>query len=274
MRYPAIFSLMLFVACTSAVSTSKQNDITTPADSIDVSPIKNVEEKQPQQIEVPPEIQYVENNTLITGNYRIWETADDPETLLNKGKWLDIHQDGPIFAITPLNYQKSNGYDDCAGIATKRIEASSGSLLLTNLAVITSKEIQPISLMNNKIWPNEKIDFDFLGNTYRLAGVGSIGSSEVFTDDDGHEEIFHEVSDYQLQLIDPKGQTTVLLSEESFQDTFMRIDFVGDLDGDNKPDFIISVPRNYEEERVLLILSTKMSNGKIVVYEASRQFDC
>lgn len=66
------------------------------------------------------------------------------------------------------------------------------------------------------------------------------------------------------------------MEQESFNDTFVEILFIGDIDRDGKPDFIFGTNRNYEEERVFLYLSSEAIEGKQIkkVSEIAVQFDC
>ncbi|MFC6096774.1 hypothetical protein ACFPVY_08955 [Flavobacterium qiangtangense] len=66
------------------------------------------------------------------------------------------------------------------------------------------------------------------------------------------------------------------MKEESFNDTFVELLFAGDIDNDGKLDFIFGANRNYEEERVILFLSSKAEKENVVkkVSEIAIQFDC
>ena len=131
-----------------------------------------------------------------------------------------------------------------------------------------------VNVSKELLWPGVKTKFTCHGVDYTLTGKGTINGTETYIDDTEQAYTFHNVGNYSLQLIDAQGKILTLVDEESFNDTFIKLLFVGDLDGDNFPDFIISAPRHYEEERTLLILSTDFSNGRVKAYEAARQFDC
>lgn len=110
--------------------------------------------------------------------------------------------------------------------------------------------------------------------TYALRAEGKILSSEVHVDGD-KQEVFKEVENYKLYLtVGNKEQ--LLLTEKSFNDTFVILLFAGDIDGDGKLDFIFEANRHYEEERVVLFLSSKAKSGEAVkkVSEIAIGFDC
>ena len=94
-------------------------------------------------------------------------------------------------------------------------------------------------------------------------------------DEDG-EKVFKNVENYKLYLTAGNNAEKLLLAESSFQDTFVRLLFAGDIDGDGKLDFVFSASRNYEEERAILFLSSKARNEEGVkkVSEIAVQFDC
>ncbi|MNT99017.1 hypothetical protein D3C72_2417490 [compost metagenome] len=67
-----------------------------------------------------------------------------------------------------------------------------------------------------------------------------------------------------------------MIQEEQFNDTFIKTLFVGDIDRDGKLDFIISKPTNYEENSIMLILSSQIKENNIQKnsFQQSVQFDC
>ena len=68
----------------------------------------------------------------------------------------------------------------------------------------------------------------------------------------------------------------MFLEETSFNDTFVQLLFVGDIDADGKLDFIFNASRDYEEERVVLYLSSYAKDNEIIkkVGDIAIQHDC
>ena len=89
-------------------------------------------------------------------------------------------------------------------------------------------------------------------------------------------QTYQNVKDYKLYISADAGPESLFLQQESFNDTFVELLFIGDIDRDGKPDFIFGANRDYEEERVILYLSSKAEKGKIIknVSEIAVQFDC
>ncbi|GHE34076.1 hypothetical protein GCM10017764_16730 [Sphingobacterium griseoflavum] len=264
------------MSCQQIGSTSRQQHGTLSTDSLaithdeDAAGMATADAGKTKQTS---RATFIVGNSCLVGAHRLWESSDDPEILL-EGEWLDVFKEGNTIRIVPLQYKVTEGFDECAGVKTKAVATQHKSLILLKLGDIKTGSYPAVEAAEHTFWPNEKREFTFAGQTYSMAGSGNINESYTVSGEDGKEELFHVVSDYSLTMTDPTGRTFTLVSEESFQDTFIKILFVGDLDGDDRPDFLISVPRGYEEERVLWIPSRHMTENGLKVYEATRQFDC
>ena len=144
-----------------------------------------------------------------------------------------------------------------------------------DLSKLKLGEINSLKIDKNKIWPKEKISFKFNDIEYFLRAEGKVLSSEKVHTDEGLET-FQVVENYKLYISTEDIPERLLLKEESFNDTFVELLFVGDIDQDGKLDFIFGANRNYEEERVILFLSSKADQENVVkkVSEIAVQFDC
>jgi hypothetical protein len=120
------------------------------------------------------------------------------------------------------------------------------------------------------------MSFTFNNVNYTLRGEGKVLSEEKVSTDDDKIEIFKKVEDYKLYLTIGNNPEKLILTEASFNDTFVEFLFAGDIDGDGKLDFVFGANRDYEEERVILFLSSKAENENSVkkVSEIAVQFDC
>lgn len=268
---PAPFALLLFLSCQNIGSKPRQQNVMSAADYTKPDSLSSATNAFASENSIAPEL--LEGKTMLTGTYRLWEDADDP-TLLIDTTWLEIFAKGEDVDIKPLSFLIENGFDDCAGVNTKSIKTENKTILFIQPGRLKAGIKSAVSISKELLWPGVNTTFKCHGVEYTLAGKGTINGSETYTDDADQTYAFHSVSNYSLQLTGPQGNIFTLVDEESFNDTFIELLFVGDLDGDNLPDFIISAPRHYEEERTLLILSTDISNGRVKAYEAARQFDC
>ncbi|WP_291878970.1 hypothetical protein [Chryseobacterium sp.] len=189
--------------------------------------------------------------------------------------WLDLYQKDGNFYLGKADYTVSSGYSECSGDSTKVIHSKNNSLLLIGHSRLTLGEIKTVKIVKNKIWPTEKLKFRFGNEEYTLRAEGKVLSSEKVHTDEG-EELYQNVKDYKLYLSASNAPETLFLQEESFNDTFVELLFIGDLDKDGKPDFIFGANRDYEEERVILYLSSQAKKGKLIkkAAEIAIQFDC
>lgn len=211
---------------------------------------------------------------LLASSYRTWENKN-PATSLTKN-WTDLYEKNGKFYLGKADFKLENGYDECAGDSTKIINSSTKTLLYMDLPELKLGEIKSLKIDKNKIWPKEKITLVFNGIEYFLRAEGEVLASQKVINDGGNEEIFQNVKNYKLYISTKNTPEKLLLQEASFNDTFVELLFAGDIDGDGKLDFIFGANRDYEEERVILFLSSKASSENSVkkVAEIAVQFDC
>ena len=212
--------------------------------------------------------------TLLPTSYRI-DKNDDPTKDLSKD-WFDLFEKDGSYYLEKAAFTISKGYDECAGTDTKIIESKKNTLLLLDYKKLTTGKVDNLLVSKKHIWPKENVSFDFKNTTYTLRGVGDVKSTENRTNDKEENEIWNTVENYKLYIKTSDTNEQLILSEDSFSDTFVVLIFVGDIDRDGKLDFIFEANRNYEEKRVILFLSSEAEENKIIkkVSEISIQFDC
>jgi hypothetical protein len=202
----------------------------------------------------------IEGKTFILGSYRI---ADDDTTGLEfKEDWLDLRNVKGAFQLSAPDYTIEKGFDECAGMKSETIVSNHSSLLYLKLPQLKVGDVTTLKVTTDQVLPRQSVSYTFEGTTYQLEAKGDLPAND---------EHIAEIKNYELYLTINGSSTTLLFEQQQFNDTFMKITFVGDLDRDGKLDFIFSVPRDYEEQRTLLFLS---SVGYHQAYEANRQFDC
>lgn len=240
--------------------------------------IKYHKEIQSGRKSTVPKLSPVEETTadfriLLPKEYRDLGNENEVNELTNN--WLDLHQKNGKYYLGKADYTISRGYSECSGDSTRIINSKYNTILLLGNSRLATGEVKAVTIEKNKIWPNEKLKFRFGNEEYTLRAEGKVLSSEKVHTDHG-EEIYQNVKDYKLYLSAHSSPETLFLEEESFNDTFVELLFIGDIDRDGKPDFIFGANRDYEEERVILYLSSQAKNGKQIkkAAEVAIQFDC
>lgn len=114
---------------------------------------------------------------------------------------------------------------------------------------------------NLKIWVGESKEFIFNNLKYELKANGNIVKNSG--NDKSIEDYWEDIQNYRLYLT--CGNVSQCIVEmKKFNDTMTEIKWIGDLDGDKKPDFIISSPDWYEDYCVLLFLSSFAEENMLV----------
>jgi hypothetical protein len=210
---------------------------------------------------------------LLPSEYRDWENKN-PVNDLTKD-WIELFIKDGKYYLGKADYTINRGYSECSGDSTKIINSKNNTILLINNDNLESGKISSLEIKKNKIWPNEKLTFNFGNEVYTLRAEGNVLSSDTVHTDNG-DELYQKVENYKLYISSMNSAETLFLEQTSFNDTFVKILFIGDLDKDGKADFIFEANRDYEEERVILYMSSKAKKGEQIkkVSEVAIQFDC
>lgn len=273
MRRTKIFYLLFLVL----ICCTKESDKLIAISSLDTASISvkdTAKVVEPSFIEPEIEEQITKNDfdILLPTRYRDWEERNPADDLTEK--WIDLYEKDGKYFLGKADYKIERGFDECSGDSTKTIQPKNKALILLENDNLKLGEIQAVKFVKNKIWPTEKMSFRFNDVDYSLRAEGKVLSSERVHTDHGIE-IFQNVEDYRIYISANNGPEHLFLNQKSFNDTFVELLFIGDIDRDGKPDFIFGANRDYEEERVLLYLSSDQE-GKIIkkVSEIAVQFDC
>lgn len=170
---------------------------------------------------------------------------------------------------------KTNVYEgDCKDVALiePTLDVSGKCLFLfRGLKTINQKELQNLVIPNNRIWVGKHKDFCIGGISYRLSSEGDV----VKVENKGTDRYYEDILNYRLYLSHEK-KVQCLVKMKNFEDTMTEICFAGDLDGDNKPDFVIKSPSSKDKYRLLLFLSSYAGADELVklVSITVDSFDC
>lgn len=263
-----IFMTLIFISCNDSKEIKKE-EIVEVSDTSSVKESVSIEEMGEEEPEFVNDFQI-----LLASTYRDWENKN-PANLLTKN-WIDLYEKNGKYYLGKADFKLESGFSECSGDSTKGIISENKTVLFLDSKELKLGEIKSLKIDKNKVWPKEKMAFTFNNIDYFLRAEGEILSSFKVHNDDDKVEIFHNVKNYKLYISTSAIPEKLLLKEESFNDTFVELFFAGDIDNDGKLDFIFRANRNYEEERVILFLSSKAEKENVVkkVSEIAIQFDC
>lgn len=260
-----LFGLLFIQACHSP--TTKKND--TPIDTIATKDSSSLTSKDSTALSISAAADSSKGQIFLVRSYRIWE-KEDPTAVLNKD-WFDLYEREGKYYLEKVDYEIKDSYDECAQVPSKSVESKRNSLLFLNIKGLKPGGVENMKVNHSEIWPKESVEYNFKKQRIILKGFGDIKSTEVQTNEKGHEKLFHEVEHYKLNATFGGAKEITLFQKDQYDHIFMSTQFVGDIDRDGQLDFIFSNPSHYEEEATLLFLS---NGGKPLIFEASEQFDC
>lgn len=214
---------------------------------------------------------------LIPSSIRVYDgkEAHLVEKLAQKN-WYSLTKNKQIYNLKKAKVSISKGYDQCAGVETRIINNDNSENLIAfiNSDYITNElKINKVIDSTLVLLPSQYYNFNIKNTPYTLTA-----SSKTKLIKYKENQNFDEVKDYQLSLINNLTKKRIILYQQAdYVDTITEIEFIGDLDGDNQPDFIISSPSFYEESRYIIFLSRDYNWNKIIQQYSAifyNQFDC
>lgn len=213
---------------------------------------------------------------LIPRSYRSYDNQN-PVTSLSE-KWFELYEENGKHYLGKANFKIEKDFDDCSGDSLMIIAPKNKVLVFMDDPELKVGKIESLKIKKSIIWPGEKLSLKFNNLQYDLRGEGKIISkSKRFTDDENEEDYYMVVEQYKLYLTIGNTSRKLLIAADACDgDANVQLLFAGDIDGDGKLDFVFGANRNYEEERVILFLSSKAANDEEVkkVSEIAVQFDC
>lgn len=212
-------------------------------------------------------------NILLPRSYRTYN-INPASSLTNK--WIDLYEDNGEYYLAKADFKIESGFDECSGDSLKSIMPKNKTIIFMDYPSLKPGKIKSLKIVKHKVWPKEKVTYTFNGINYVLRAEGKVLSEDKTEPDNDGGEVFKNVANYKLYLTAGNSPEKLLLAEDAFHDTFVELLFAGDIDGDGKLDLVFSASRDYEEERVILFLSSKAKNDDVMtkVAEIAVQFDC
>lgn len=198
---------------------------------------------------------------LLPSTYRDWENKN-PVDHLNK-TWIALFKKDSKYYINKASYTIELGENECSGDSTKTVNTQNKTLLFIKDSSINYGEIYHHKIEENKIWPEEEIALNYNNIEYKIRAEGEfISPKEALIEKDSN--FYADVKNYKLYISTNNNNESLFLEEKSFNDTFVKLLFIGDIDSDGKLDFIFEANRHYEEKRVILYLSSIADKSEII----------
>ena len=184
--------------------------------------------------------------------------------------WYDFYQNHQKqFFLSKARIKIGSTYDDCVGENATTVGSSRESIMLIHGIMPKQKRVVTLRNFPPMVTPGDVQRFQFGGANYELSAAADLSG----TFSDSWDNIFN----YQLYLT-KAGSThkQLLVTVPYFADTAATIDWMGDMDNDQKPDFVIDVSENYEEKYKILLLSGKAKAPDFVecAGRSGYSFDC
>ena len=128
-------------------------------------------------------------------------------------------------------------------------------------------KVQAVHFTKASFYPGDSLQFTYDGQRYQLSATG-LKKQEKNTG------AVH-VENYKLYLsvvTMTQHKTQLLVVQPQFDENMIKLLFIGDVDGDNKPDLIIGTSPHYNMEKPTLYLSGAAAANEIIKPVGAHRF--
>jgi len=201
---------------------------------------------------------------ITPGNYHGDEIPDNMST----DNWWGIFIKDGTYSVEKTTVSITNIHDaiidnegDTSGKKITANHNKSCYLLMNNINYLTEQNIDTLSTKPIVIHPKKPYSFQFNNNNYTLSSTAK--DYEPLN----QEGNFFAAEGYKLYLEKktPESSTKqLLLFERFFDDNITTILFIGDIDGDTIPDFLIDTANKYGSTAPTLYLSKEANKEEIL----------
>ena len=251
-----LLGTLLFLSCHNSNPQNDKSQDTTVFELSESTIVSSLEDVKVSELTV-----VVEDVILFPSTYRI-QSSTELKDKLASAKWKEIYKKNGVYQIADAIYSLSKiSEDPCSGLPAQQLQSTNNALLLFANPKINDSILDTVAFTDALIKPNAPFHFTFHDQKFKLQAYGI----EFYSANGSNPK-----GDYTLKLFSdthPDGLT--LIHQTEYNDTCTELVMITDLDKDGLPDFIFSSPRDYEEERFLIILSSDKTT-----YMGDRQFDC
>lgn len=192
--------------------------------------------------------------------------------------WLALLVDHGQFKVQRIKYEMLEMKNECTESDVIGVfpldEELEPLFFFSDAKAIPQGKKEPLAISKTPLWPGEPQTYVFKGKTYVLRAEGKQVDSYVYTDDSEEEKTYKKIENYKLYVSVNGSEEQLVLDIPGFNDTFVQLLFVGDLDGDGNLDFVFDTSEDYEQKQVEVYLS---KGAKHILYLAgmtSVDFSC
>lgn len=188
----------------------------------------------------------------------------DPKSDEYKWKGLFKTKSGYYTADTDIKLALFDDIFDDNGKPLKGLEVIPGiqdsTIILVSGINFPNRPVQEINLAKGELLPGEQQEFLFKDVKYTLYATGNKKSESA-------NKNYYTISNYKMFVkatVNGKHYNQLLVSIPRATDTMGQICFVGDIDGDNIPDFVIDTAFEENIETTTLYLSGEAENDDLL----------
>ncbi len=194
--------------------------------------------------------------------------------------WCDFYQDSETheyYLKKASLHVALDSYNECWEDSTVSVYSARSSLLLINGLKPRKQSVKSTPLPAESVQAGEKQSFRFNGKTYTFRAEATMKNGEAADTGKYDKDDWDEIRDYKLYFSEEKSEKEQLVtSVPRFMGTKLQILWIGDLDRDGKPDFLLDTSDFYETTKVELFLSSSAGRKESVglAAEATYSYDC
>lgn len=201
------------------------------------------------------------------------------EAEVNKinASWLALFENEGKFQVRKANYELQVEMNECTEsevVGAFSTEAEEPLLFFSATKGVLKGKKESLILKQQPLWPEAPQEYVFKDKRYVLRAEGKELSSYLYTDDSKVEKTFKLFENYKLYLSIDGNEEQLLLDIPQFNDRFIQLLFVGDLDLDGKLDFIFDTSAEYEQKSVEIFLSKDAKHNVYLVGLTLVDFSC
>lgn len=182
-----------------------------------------------------------------------------------KRSWLGLFRGTQGYYVAPARLRVKRTYDavvDEEGEQTGWEVAVPGNadrcvLLLAASGALSSGRADTAAVKAQALLPGKPLRFGFGGGQYTLAATGAWAAGDTSA---------YAVRNYKLYLTADAapGKRQLLAAAPQFEETMMQVLWIGDLDHDQRPDFILDTASEYNTSQLSVYLSSRAEGQELV----------